>query len=71
MVGETQDTHLNLEFITRGSQGSYKSWLRLKMDVLKSKERRETVNSNSRADATIGRELGAGSDNLAEDRVAL
>lgn len=66
MVGETQDTHLDLELITRGSQGSDKSRLRLKMDVLKSKERGRTVNFNSRADATIGRELGASSDKLAE-----
>lgn len=66
MVGEKQDTHLDLELITRGSQGSDKSWLRLKKDVLKSKERGRTVNSNSRADATIGRELGASSDKFAE-----
>ena len=66
MVGEAQDTHLDLEILTRGSQGVVKSRLRLKMDVLKSKERGRTVNSNSRADATIGRELGASSDKLAE-----
>jgi hypothetical protein len=62
----TRDTHLDLELITRGSQRSDKSWLRLKMDVLINKERGRTVNSISRANDTIGRELGASSDELAE-----